>query len=178
MPVVYQLADAAVHALARDVMAEHHAKRLIMPDGDFVKLCIMFAFGDVNSDEPAVKLHGYPCAAVVSIIPYKQRVDKRADAEIIIDRSQWDAMTDLQRRALLDHEITHLEFQKDDVGCVKTDDVGRPKLTMRLHDWQLGGFREIAQRYGEDAIEVVNAKAFKRDYGEAVFAGGGLFAKV
>lgn len=49
---------------------------------------------------------------------------------------------------------------------MKTDDVGRPKLKMRLHDWQMGGFREIAQRYGSDALEVVEARKFEEVYGD------------
>lgn len=179
MPTCYQLADATVHAMARQILNEHHPKLKIgdgEEEGDYVRLCIMFAFGDAASGEPPVKLHGYPCAAVVSIIPYKQRVDKRADAEIIIDQGQWQDLSDIQRRALLDHEITHLELQKDDVGLVKTDDQGRPKLSMRLHDWQIGGFREIAQRYGEDALEVIGARAFEKDYGDCALANEKLFA--
>jgi hypothetical protein len=175
MPTCFQLADASVHQLAKEVMEQHHPE-LRMPDGDFVKLCIMMAFGDANSSEPALKLHGYAAAAIVKVIPYDQRVDKRADAEIKIDQSQWDAFTDAQRRALLDHEITHLEIQKDDDGFVKTDDAGRPKLRMKLHDWQLGGFRSIAQRYGRDAIEVINAKAFEKDFGDCALAAEKLFA--
>lgn len=175
MPTCYQLADPTVHAMAHEVMEAHHPE-LRMPDGLYIRLCIMFAFGDANSDEPALKLHGYPSAAIVKIIPYDQRVDKRADAEIKIDQSQWEAFNDTQRRALLDHEITHLEILKDDIGLVKTDDAGRPKLRMRLHDWQIGGFRSIAQRYGADAPEVVTAKAFEKDYGDVALAGDKLFA--
>jgi hypothetical protein len=93
-------------------------------------------------------------------------VNKRADAEILIDMEQWEKLTDNQRLALLDHEITHLEVQVDDVGLVKTDDQGRPKLKLKLHDWQLGGFRSIAQRYGADAIEVMEANRFSTDYGD------------
>jgi hypothetical protein len=175
MPTCFQLADASVHALAKEVMEAHHPE-LRMPDGEFVRLCIMMAFGDANSDEPSLKLHGYPAAAIVKVIPYDQRVDKRADAEIKIDQSQWDSFTENQQRALLDHEITHLEIQKDKDGFVKTDDAGRPKLGVRLHDWQLGGFRSIAERYGTDAIEVMNARAFDEKFGDVALAADKLFA--
>lgn len=176
MPTSYQHVDATVHAMATEIMEKHHP-RLRFADGEFVKLCIMFAFGDANSNEAPLKVNGYPCAAVVSVINLKQRVDKRADAEILIDQSQWDSMSEAQRRALLDHEITHLELQvEDNTGIVKTDDIGRPKLRLRLHDWQLGGFREVAHRHGEDAPEVMLAKQFEKDYGDVALAGDKLFA--
>jgi hypothetical protein len=132
-----------------------------------VKICILMASNDTAEDgEPAVKCHGYPAQAVVSVIPYKQRVDKRADAEIILDEQNWVDLTEPQQRALLDHEITHLQMQTDENGFVKTDDVGRPKLKLRLHDFQLGGFRTIAKRYGADAPEVKLARDFEERFGE------------
>jgi hypothetical protein len=135
----------------------------------YVRLCILMATSDTpENGEPAVKLHGWPCAAVVSVIGYKQRVDKRADAEIVIDAKWWDGATPNQRRATLDHEITHLEIQKDETGSVKTDDQGRPKLKLRLHDYELSGFRSIAERYGEDALEVMGIRDFDEKFGPSM----------
>ena len=166
MGVLYDQAEPEVHEMARKILEEHH-KELKMPDGTFVRLCILMAFQkDKNCDEPAVVLHGYPCAAKVSIIPYKQRVDKRADAEIIIDQQAWDRMSLRRQQALLDHEITHITFEVDELGAVKTDDVGRPKLTLRLHDFELGGFSTVARRYGLDALEVIAAMKFRDDFGK------------
>jgi hypothetical protein len=169
MSVCYEQAGDDVCAMAAAVMADYHPE-LRMPDKSWVRLCVLFAFrgGDDEDGEPAVKLHGYPCAAVVSVIPLKQRVDKRADAEIVIDRERWDDMTDAQRRALLDHEIEHIELQVDENGLLKTDDVGRPKLRLKLHDWQRGGFRAVARRHGADAPEVVAARHFAEDFGNDV----------
>lgn len=166
MSVIYDQAPADVHEMAREIMERHHPE-LKMPDGSFVRLCILMASQPKDkADEPAVMLHGYPCAAVVSIIPYKQRVDKRADAEITIDERLWQDFTEPQQRALLDHEITHLTFQVDESMALKTDDAGRPKLTMRNHDWELGGFESIARRYGADAIEVMEIRKFQAAYGK------------
>lgn len=176
MSTCYELAGPEVHDLARNILETHHPE-LKMPDGEHVRLCIMFAFTTDDSPEPPVKCHGYPAAAVVSVIPYKQRVDKRADAEIILDQKVWlDRLTELQQRALLDHEITHLEIQVDDHGLVKTDDTGRPKLKLKLHDYELGGFRSIAKRYGEDALEVMEAQRFVKDQGDVMLTGEKLFA--
>lgn len=155
--------------MAREIIEKYHPE-LKTPDGGYVRLCIMLAFqgGDDADHEPAVKLHGYPCYAVIKSIPYKQRVDKRADAEITIDKEKWESLTDRQQRALLDHEITHLEIKRDEYGAVDTDDCGRPKLNIRLHDWQLGGFRSIARRYGSEALEVIEARHFDEDFGKDV----------
>lgn len=167
MSVSLEQAPPEVHHMAREILEQHHAE-LRLTDGSLTRLCILMARQGDDSDEPPVKLHGYPCYAVISIIPYKQRVDKRADAEIVIDETAWVDLTEPQQRALLDHELTHLEIQKDENGFVKTDDAGRPKLKMRLHEWQIGGFRSIAERYGGDAMEVVEARKFEDRFGEAV----------
>lgn len=172
MAVTYDQAPAEVHEMAREILEEHHPE-LKLGESEHVRLCILMAQvtgDDVDPDEPAVKWNGYPALAVISVISYKQRVDKRADAEIIIDRKAWDDMTEPKQRALLDHEITHLEIQTDADGFVKSDDQGRPKLKLRLHDWQLGGFRSIAQRYGGDAVEVVEARKFEQDYADVTTA--------
>lgn len=168
MGIIYDQARREVHDMAHEILNTHHPE-LKLADGSAVRLCILMANNDGEDAEPAVKLHGYPCAAVISIISYKQRVDKRADAEIIIDEKAWNDLTEPQQRALLDHEITHLQFQVDDIGMVKTDDQGRPKLKMRLHDFDFGGFRTIARRYGADALEVQAARAFEKEYGPDVF---------
>lgn len=167
MSVILELADETVHQMAKEVLTLHHPE-LRLPDGH-VKLCIMMASSDREDGEPPVKNQGYPCYAVISVIPYKQRVDKRADAEIIIDKDRWvNDLTEPQQRALLDHEITHLEIQTDDMGMVKTDDTGRPKLKLKLHDWQIGGFRSIAMRYGSDALEVIEARKFQKHNSDVV----------
>lgn len=168
MPVVYEQAHDDVHDLAREIFEDHHPE-LLLPDKTYPKLCIMMATRSGDDPEPPLKLNNYPCAAIISVIPYKQRVDKRADAEILIDSAAWDGMTLPQQTALLDHEITHLELTKDGDGFLKTDDQGRPKLNLRNHDWQLGGFRSIAQRYGNDALEVCEARGFRKCFGDVAY---------
>lgn len=171
MSICYERAEdirPEILKMAQEVLETHHP-RLKTPDGSYVRLCVLLAFRGGDSKEPAVKLHGYPCYATIGIIPLKQRVDKRADAEITIDRDVWDNdLTEPQQRALLDHEITHLEIVKDDIGAIVTDDIGRPKLKMRLHDYQIGGFSEVAQRHRGNSIEVIEGRKFQKDFGEAV----------
>ena len=44
-------------------------------------------------------------------------------------------------------------FRVDDHGVPLTDDAGRPKLKMRPHDFEVGGFFDIVQRNGSAAVE-------------------------
>jgi hypothetical protein len=100
-----------------------------------------------------VKWAGYPALAVVRINPLKRRALGNGDAEITIDARAWEDMSDAKRQSLIDHELTHLEMRTDKDGVVMIDDLGRPRLSMRQHDWQLGGFAECVQRNGNAAVD-------------------------
>lgn len=174
MSIVYERAGGDVLSLAEDIMRTHHPELQTGP-GEYPRLCILMASG-AEPGRSAVVAHGYPCQATIAVIPYKQRVDKRADAEIIIDERNWLDLSEARQRALLDHEITHIEIQKDEHGHLKTDDMGRPKLKMRLHDFDFGGFREISRRYGADAPETIAARDFADRFGDDVLSQDKLFA--
>lgn len=49
------------------------------------------------------------------------------------------------------------------------------KLTAKLHDWNLGGFRVIAERQREHALEVICAQAFALTHGQLLFGFAGPF---
>lgn len=118
-----------------------------------------------EKEGPPVKLHGYPCLATIKKVGLSERVQGLGDALITIDKLQWDAMSDVQRDALIDHELTHL-MVKMKGKTVQRDDAGRPKLEMALHDWQLGGFAEISARYGIDAPEVRAVQVASDSFGQ------------
>lgn len=164
MSTSYTRAESDVMNLLARVIAAHH------PALKNAKLAVDVLLASVeDGGGGAVMLHGYPCSAVVRKVSYKNRVLGRGDAEIVIDAQWWEDATDRQREGLMDHELTHVEVQLDNQNKIKRDRAGRPKLSMRLHDWQLGGFAEVAQRYGKDAPEVVIAREFKKDFGQYVF---------
>jgi hypothetical protein len=165
MPVEYEKAGPEVHELAIEILAAHHPE-LRMPDGSFPLLCILLASNEGNDGGSAVEVNGYPAQARVSVIGYRQRVDDRKDVEIVLDERNWDGLNEPQQRALLDEQITALEVMRDENGAVKTDDLGRARLRVRLADWRITGFRSIAQRYGDDAACVRAAKAFQKAFGE------------
>lgn len=153
MPVTYQPAPLDVVARAQRLMEAHHP-HLIENE---VKVDIVMAFGPVNEDGektgPALRLNGYECLGIASITKLKERVKGDGDCEIALDGDRWPNLSELERDSLVDHELTHFLMFKTEDGQ-KYDDLGRPMLTMRLHDFDVGWFHCIAQRYGMAAGEV------------------------
>lgn len=161
---IYEKAPQEVCDLVAEITSAYHGPLF---DAD-VTFDLLFAHAetDDNGDAkgPALKLHGYQCAAVVRIVPYKQRVLGQGDAEIVFDGDRWDEWSDEQKRAIVDHEIEHLELAVDREGNVKRDDLDRPKLKMRKHDHQFGWFDSIARRHGQHSFEVQQYDLFTMNY--------------
>ncbi len=102
---------------------------------------------------PALKLHGVPALAIVRITTTKDRVAGLADAIVYIDHDRWEDMPEVRRTALVHHELEHLQLACEADGTPKTDDACRPKLKMKPHDWDLGGFASTVERFKGDAHE-------------------------
>lgn len=70
------------------------------------------------------------------------------DFVILLNRDFWQnpRVSDLSRKALLDHELMHAAIAYDENGEVKVDERGRTVYRVRKHD--LEEFSEIAARYG------------------------------
>jgi hypothetical protein len=145
------------------IQTDHHE------DLEGVTVTGLFAF-DTESSEPVLKHGGYPAGAVVHITPLKDRALGVADATIVVDRAGWLALSQRQRNALLDHELTHLtrKVDKESAGPV-CDALDRPKLVMRRHDHQFGWFDEVAQRHGEASPEVRQARVLMEISGQLYF---------
>jgi hypothetical protein len=119
-----------------------------------VTVSALFVF-DHESSKSVLKHQGYPAGAVVRITPLKDRALGIADATIIIDRAGWLALSQRQRDALVDHELTHLTRKVDkESGKPACDVLDRPTLVMRRHDHNIGFFTEVAARHREAAPEV------------------------
>jgi hypothetical protein len=117
-------------------------------------LSILMAMPD-KDDRPFLKHHGYPAAAIISITSPEERVSGGTDLRLRIDAMAWRSMSERRREALIAHELLHLQVATvpgQDTTPV-TDDYGRPKVKLRLHDWEVGGFSLIVDWYGDDAIE-------------------------
>jgi len=128
-----------------------------------VKIEALFVSKDEDADpeKPALALNGYACLAVIRITSLKERSAGRGDAEITFDCDRYEELTDAQRDALIDHELTHLRLKTNRYGQVR-DAAHRPKLTMRKHDHQFGWFDDVARRHGESSGEVRQARDLLR----------------
>lgn len=176
MPV-YLKADDDMERLLHHTIEKYHARLLGdgTPDNPGVSVSIIQAWAKVDDDGnpvgAALMHHGYPALAKVRIIGQRDRVHGMADAEIIVDGDAWPKLDQARRIACLDHEMTHIEVQThEDTGKPKLDDGGRPKLRMRLHDYQTGWFVEVAQRHGDASVERQQAQQILAENGQVLFA--------
>lgn len=169
MPSSYQRADKALHEQALALMAEHHK------DLDLAKVSvdIIFAYaGENGAGEklgPALKHGGYEAIGIAKIVPLLQRVMGRSDTQILLDGDRWPDLDPEQQAAVLDHELQHIAVSKDVEGGLITDTHGRPKLKLRLHDYQFGFFTEIAKRHKGASIEVIQAAQLYAQNGQYYF---------
>lgn len=148
MSTYYVVAPDEVMAIAESVIREHH--NTLNKAG----LTIGYLFAHADKDEegnpkgPSIQHNGYAVAAVVRIVNLRDRVAGLPDVMIVIDGDQWPEWSAERRRAILDHELTHIRLTD------KTDDADRPKVKLRKHDIMIGGFYEVIERHKEAAVEL------------------------
>src|SRR5919109_495583 len=70
------------------------------------------------------------------------------DFIVLLNERFWNdpLTTEVQRRALLDHELCHAAVKVDRLREPQLDETGRTVYPTRKHD--LGGFARVAERYG------------------------------
>lgn len=161
----YRKADSEADDIIRDLLIRHY------PDLHEVGVTVscLFAYAPRNEmtgepTGPALKWAGMPAAAVIKINSLKDRVAGLADATITVDGDQWKDQSDVWKRALLHHELEHLELRLDDEGNVQTDDAFRSKLKCRQHDFYCAGFWNIVEQYKEAALETAQYKPIHKEF--------------
>lgn len=165
----YEIAPNAVAQVGNRIMREHHED---LHEAK-LKVAFVFVFPDLDGNgQPknfAIQEHGRRVYGRAVIVPLLQRLMMKVDAMVLIDASAWEKFSDRQREALLDHELHHFELKKDELEEPMTDDLGRPRLSIRPHDFEFGWFKTIAERYGIDSLEVQQAHDIKDRAGEILF---------
>jgi hypothetical protein len=185
MTTYTQANEKQIAALDR-AMAKYHP-RLIEAG---VKVDLSVAFAKVNEDTgevmgPALKSRGVALLAKVKILSLEDRVQGHGDARITIDGDRWADLSDGERMALLDHELTHLVVAEEMVRLSppkpgdgpapvapvefkpKLDDHGRPKLRMRPHDVEITGiFIEVLDRHRDASQEHQQVQRYVDEYGQ------------
>jgi hypothetical protein len=168
----FQRAPKSVSDLANEILCEFPTHKSLLDAK--VKIDFVFAYADEdehgNPKNSAISHGGYPALGVARIVKLKDRALGHGDAEITLDANWWKAQVgdtgkNLQR-ALLDHELHHLDVKLDKMGRVEFDDIRRPMLKMRKHDFQFGWFNIIAQRHGAASQEQVQASLMMSQAGQ------------
>ncbi len=161
-----------VHDLIKEVIDEYH------PDLAETKARIgaVFCHADPDSDKPAMVKNGIRILAKIKKNSEADRIDGKPDATITFDAEHWKTFEEDeihgrdQARALIDHELYHLVCKRDkETGRFLTDDQDRPKFDMRVHDWEITGFRAVAERHGRHSAEVQEAVRFQDEFGNLLF---------
>lgn len=162
-------APSEVNELVAELIETYHPE---LADVEATILCQM------HESKNGLALHGYPAYATVRLIPAKDRAAGLPDARITIDAEEWHEMPEAKQRAVLDHELHHLEVvgqwsPGDDDNpsrfVCKTDDAGRPKMKLRKHDYNFGGFYEIAERHRGHSVESEHFAAMREAYRQRKF---------
>ena len=114
-----------------------------------------------NPDGSALTHASWPAKALVKINNLRDRVAGLPDATLMLDAEVFDGMSTEQQTSLIDHELTHLTVQRNKAGAFRYDDANRPKLRLRPHDWQAGGFDLMVQRHGVESHEAESINAIR-----------------
>lgn len=176
MPTLYEKAPKTITAQAQPLIAKFH-KEL-----ETFEVRIDFIMAYAPRDEngyptgAAIKWQGLQAAGLCRILSLKDRAMGRGDVEIILDGDRWDNWSEEQQNALIDHELTHIAPVVNQKGVLQQDDLGRPKLKCRKHDFQVGWFHSIAQRHGIHSFEVQQARTLKEEAGQFYFQGEFAFS--
>lgn len=157
----YEKADQSVMEMLTEVVKARHSEL------KEVRFDVLFVFSD--GDGPALSSGGYAALAQVRILPLKQRTAGRGDAEIVVDGAAWKESNVRRRKALLDHELTHLKPKLDKMDRPVMDALKRPRLVTVLHDWHFGWFDAVAEAWGEDSVEVEQARRIQETSGQFYF---------
>lgn len=165
----YTKCDKSVQEMANGLMGRFETHALLVKAGVTIDFLFAHAKVDESSNEPigfALKHHGYRALGICRKLSLKDRAAGRSDAEIVIDGDWWRDAGDEEREALLDHELHHMAVCVNDSDAVLRDDLGRPRLNIRKHDFQVGWFHVIAERHNKWSIERQQARALMSSSGQ------------
>lgn len=157
MPKTYRKSSTLIRGLMEEVVEQFHPH--LKDHSAIIDLIDAYDTGG----GPAVLHHGLPAYAVIRTVPLKDRTMGRGDAEITFDGFMVGNLNEDAQRALIDHELYHLEIKRNKDGQVKFDDLGRVEFKIRAHDREFGWFDNIARRWGRYSMEVRQAMEMVRE---------------
>ena len=162
MTRIYEKADPDVMSVLDSVMRQYHEEL----DKAGVRVGVVMV--TAPKGEVAIACHGHGAAAKIKRVGHAERVHAQIDALLQIDGYVWEELGDGPRRALLDHELTHLIVAtKGEAVVVHAD--GRPKLVMRPDDWLLTGFADVVRRHKSNSLEARALRVLHDVHGQQLF---------
>lgn len=173
MPTTYWPCGEDVEALAQVLIEEHYPDINRLEGG--LKIAFLFALAD---NMAPLSKGGWPCEALTRVVPTRDRAAGGADVQVLVDAGRWKDLGERRRLGLLHHELHHLQLVdakpdhkpgEPERWVCKLDTIGRPKVTLRPHDYEAGGFRLIAETYGQDSPEVRTHKVIEGILEQACF---------
>ncbi len=163
----FERCPTTVNDMANGILVEYETHKPLLDAR--IKIDFVFAYADKDeNDMPtnnALTKNGVKALGIARKIPLKDRALGRGDVEVAIDGDWWKDVSESHQKALLDHELHHFSVKIDNRGIVK-DDLGRPVIKMRKHDWEFGFFNIIAQRHGDFSQERIQAKRMMDEAGQ------------
>lgn len=174
MGKIFTVANDEVQALVRRILEEQYpAIAGMIPE---LQIGVLFATSDKDG-KPALAKGGYPCAGVIRIVSEEDRAAGGPDVIISLDGDRWDDWTDEERYSLIHHELHHLVPAKlrprmDDSGgwFCEPDNLNRPKIRLRRHDFEIGGFNLIVEQHGAAALEWQAVERVHGAFNQQVFS--------
>jgi len=159
MGTKYTRVDRDVTKIVNKVLGDHHTALA------HVEVSILCLYAESVGKgmamlKPPLGRNGQVCVATICQTSLVERVGGMEDIIIRIDKRRWENLDDTARKALIDHELCHVSVKRDK----KTSDVcydqnGRPLFCLNPHDYEIGVFSVIIERYGMAAIDCQNVKA-------------------
>lgn len=160
--------DKSVEKLAAELLKKHPSHKPLLAAGVTIDFVWAFPDYDEKTGRPlndALTHNGVKALGIARKIPLKDRALGRADAEIAIDGDWYQKAPAPEQEAMLDHELNHIAVKIDKRGLV-TDDLGRPVLQIRKHDYEIGFFKIVAERNGKHSIELYQAQRMFDESGQ------------
>lgn len=156
----YKRADKSVEDLAQAILLEFESHGPLLDAR--VKIDFLFAFADLDKHgmprNNALVHNGVKALGLARKLPLKQRAMGRGDVEVSLDGDWWKEASEAEQKALLDHELHHFCVMVDSRGIMR-DDLNRPRIQLRKHDFEFGWFSIIAERHGDASQERKVAQA-------------------
>lgn len=118
---------------------------------------------------PAIRHHGAPALATISIVKGEERATGGPDLRIRVDKVRYEELRPRRQEAMFAHELYHIVMSKTRKGVTRRDAYDRPVVKFRPDDWSITGFKEVADWYGEDSIERMSYRRLGEALSQSTF---------